>query len=263
MTQTDTSLLEHEMNLPRIRTITMDHPWQWLAKGWRDLSTVPSFSLSYGAIFVIISYLLAAGLINENLFFIIPPLSAGFFLVAPLLGIGLYQISASLERGEKVEFCQAWKAWQRNDVHLAAMGVVLLLLLIAWMLAAILVFALLYTKPIPTWERFIPEVFLSGDSPLFLFTGIGVGGLFAAFTFSIAAVSTPLLMDRQIDVVSAMKVSMEAVKTNWKPMMLWAALIAMFVGVGLLSFFLGLFVTMPLVGHATWYAYRDLIESDN
>ena len=251
-----------EDHMPVVNEITMDHPWQWLAHGWKDLSQAPKYSLTYGAVFTLVSSLLTLGLVYEELFFVIPPLAAGFFLVAPLLGIGLYNISHTLEEHKEVRFCQAWKAWKRNEVHLAGMGVTLLLILIAWMLAANLVFALLFDKPVPTWENFIPQVFLSGDSPLFLFGGIGVGALFAAFTFSITVVSVPMLMDRQVDLVTAMHTSWRAVLLNWQAMALWASLIVMFVGVGIVTFYIGLIVTMPLVGHATWHAYRDLVQPE-
>ncbi len=248
--------------LPVVNVITLDHPWQWLADGWRDMMQAPKFSIAYGAVFVIVSILLTMGMVYEKLFFVIPPLAAGFFLVAPLLGIGLYNISATLEEGKPVQFCQALKAWKRNEVHLAGMGVTLLLILLAWMLAANVVFALLFDKPVPTWENFIPQVFLSGESPVFLFSGIAVGALFAAFTFSITVVSVPLLMDRQIDLVSAMQTSMRAVRMNWQAMALWASLIVMFVGIGLATFYIGLLFAMPLIGHATWHAYKDLIQHD-
>lgn len=247
---------------PRVNAITLDHPWDWLARGWKDLSSAPKFSLAYGAVFVVVSWLLTYGLMSEDMFFIVPVLAAGFFLVAPLLGIGLYQISDSLERGEQVKFCNALTAWKRNDVHLSAMAVVLVLVMLVWMLAAILVFALLYDQPVPTWENFVPVVFLSGESPLFLFTGIGVGAFIAAFAFAISAITVPLLMDRQVDVLTAMQTSVQAVRTNWQAMALWASLIVMFVGVGLVTFYLGLLVAMPLVGHATWHAYRDLVPRD-
>lgn len=245
---------------PKVNTITLDHPWEWLAKGWKDLTRAPKFSLAYGAVFVVVSYLLTLGLVAEDLFFIIPPLAAGFFLVAPLLGIGLYQISDTLERGEQVQFCNALTGWKRNQVHLSAMALVLVML--AWMLAALLVFALLYHQPVPTWENFIPVVFLSGKSPAFLLTGILVGALIAAFTFAISAITVPMLMDRQVDVFTAMHTSVQAVRTNWQEMTLWACLIVMFVGIGLVTFYLGLIVAMPLVGHATWHAYRDLVPRD-
>ncbi|MCU0836170.1 MAG: DUF2189 domain-containing protein [Chromatiaceae bacterium] len=248
--------------IPKVNTITLDHPWAWLAKGWKDLSRAPKFSLAYGTVFVLVSYLLTLGLVSEDLFFIIPPLAAGFFLVAPLLGIGLYQISDTLERGEQVQFCNALTAWRRNQVHLSAMALVLVMVMLAWMLAALLVFALLYHQPVPTWENFIPVVFLSGTSPAFLLTGIAVGALIAAFTFAISAITVPMLMDRQVDVFTAMQTSVHAVRTNWQAMALWACLIVMFVGVGLATFYLGLIVAMPLVGHATWHAYRDLVPRD-
>ena len=142
------------------------------------------------------------------------------------------------------------------------MGIVLMLIMLVWMLAANLVFVLFFDRPIPTWENFIAVVFLSGESPLFLFVGIVTGGAIALFTFAISAVTVPLLMDRQIDVMTAMQTSFAAVRLNWRPMMLWASLIAMFVGVGIFTLYLGLLVSMPLVGHATWHAYRDLIEPE-
>jgi len=142
------------------------------------------------------------------------------------------------------------------------MALTLTMVLLVWMLAAILVFALFYDRPIPTWENFIPQVFLSGRSPLFLFTGVSVGAVIALFTFSITVVTVPMLMDRRIDLLSAIKTSLEATRRNWSAMALWASLIVMFVGVGLVTFYLGLIVTMPLVGHATWHAYRDLVQQD-
>ncbi len=247
---------------PRVNTITFDNPWEWLAKGWSDLTRAPRFSLLYGAFFVVLSYLLTWGLVAEGMFFIIPPLTAGFFLVAPLLGIGLYQISENLEKGERLQFCQALEGWKRNEVQLGAMALVLVMVMLLWMLAGILLFALLYDQPVPTWENFIPAVFLSGDSPIFVFSGIAVGAVIAAFTFSISAITVPMLMDRNTDVMTAMCTSVEAVRVNWQAMTLWACLIVMFVGVGLVTFYIGLLVAMPLVGHATWHAYRDLVPRD-
>jgi uncharacterized membrane protein len=248
--------------LPRIRQITLDHPWQWLAAGWKDLTVSLKYSLSYGVIFFLVSLLLTLGLIYGNTFFIIPPLAAGFFLVAPILGLGLYKISASLEQNQPVSFGQILTAWRANPVYLGGMCVVLVFILLVWMMIANLVFALFFDQPIPTWENFIPKVFLSGESAAFLFWGIASGGLMAAFTFAISAITVPLLMDRDIDLVRAMQTSVQAVRMNWRPMLLWACLITMFVGVGLVTFYIGLIVTMPLVGHATWHAYRDLVEPD-
>lgn len=248
--------------VPHVNEITLEQPWEWVAKGWADLRRARKFSLAYGLFFFFVSVLLTIGLFYEGLFFIVPPLAAGFFLVAPMLGIGLYQISENLERGESVEFCQALQAWRRNEVHLSAMAVVLVLVMLAWVLAALLVFALFYDNPMPTLENFFPQVFLSGENNGFLAAGIISGGAIAAFAFAISAITVPMLMDRQVDVMTAMRTSMEAVKRNWQPMALWAALIVMFVGLGIVTYYVGLIVAMPLVGHATWHAYRDLVPAE-
>lgn len=247
---------------PRVNTISLESPWEWLAKGWNDLQRAPRFSLAYGAFFALVSVLLTLGLMWEGLFFIVPPLVAGFFLVAPLLGIGLYQISENLAAGREVQFCQALEAWKRNDVQLAAFAVVLVLVMLAWMLTALVVFALFYANPVPTWDRFFAEVFLSGENNGFLAAGILAGAVIAAFTFAISAVTVPMLMDRGVDVMTAMRTSVQAVKQNWQPMALWAALIVMLVGLGIATYYAGLIVAMPLVGHATWHAYRDLVPRD-
>ena len=242
--------------------VTLEQPWEWISKGWEDLKRAPKFSLAYGAVFALVSVLLTLGLLAEGLFFIVPPLAAGFFLVAPLLGIGLYQISENLEEGKQVEFCQALEAWRRNEVQLSAMAVVLVLVLLVWMLSALVVFALFFHSLVPTWENFIPRSSCRVRTTASWPRASSSAVLIAAFTFAISAVTVPMLMDRQIDVVTAMRTSMEAVKKNWQAMTLWAALIVMFVGLGIVTYYVGLIVAMPLVGHATWHAYRDLVPRD-
>ncbi len=247
---------------PRINEISLERPWEWVVKGWADLREAPRFSLAYGTVFVIVSVLMTLGLLAENLFVIVPALAAAFFLIAPLLGIGLYQISANLEADRPVEFCQALQAWRQNEVQLAAMALILVFVLLVWMLAAILIFALFYDNPVPTWANFLPTLFLSGENNTFVAAGVIGGGLIAAFTFCISVVTVPMLMDRPVDVVTAMRTSMAAVRKNWQAMSLWAALIVMFVGLGILTYYIGLLITMPLIGHATWHAYRDLVPRD-
>ncbi len=247
---------------PRVNQIALERPWEWLARGWADLRAAPRFSLTYGAAFVVVSLMITSAMMVDGFFFLVPVLVAAFFLVAPMLGIGLYQLSANLEADRPVQFCQALEAWQRNRTQLGAMSLVLVMVMMVWMLAAILIFALLYDNPVPTWENFIPTLFLSGDNNVFVLTGILVGGVIAAFTFAISAVAVPMLMDRQVDVMTAMRTSAAAVRQNWQPMTLWAALIVLFVGLGILTWFIGLCVAMPIVGHATWHAYRDLVPAD-
>ena len=259
---TATATHEPHADTPKVNEISLESPWEWLAKGWEDLKRAPRFSLTYGAVFALFSVLMTLGLFYEGLFFMVPPLAAGFFLVAPLLGIGLYQISENLTAGRPLEYCQALQAWRRNSAQLGAMAVILVLVMLVWMLTALVVFALFYDNPMPTFENFVPQVFLSGENNGFVAAGIVSGGLIAAFAYCISAITVPMLMDRQVDVMTAMRTSVEAVKRNWAPMTLWAALIVMFVGLGIVTYYVGLIVTMPLIGHATWHAYRDLVPHD-
>ena len=260
----ETTTTDPVAHLPRpsINAVTLDEPWQWLAAGWKDLTHAPKVSLSYGLIFVVVSWLLTLLLFNGRLFFLVPPLAAGFFLVAPLLGIGMYSVSRAIEKGEAVGYGVIKEAWRSNPVHLSAMGLFLMFLLLVWMLAANLVFALFFDRPVPDFENFVTQVFLSGESPLFLLMGLVSGAVIALFTFAVSVVTVPLLMDRDVDVMTAVQTSLAATRQNWQVMLLWASLIAMFVGVGIFTFYIGLLVSMPLIGHATWHAYRDVVAPE-
>lgn len=249
--------------LPKVREITLNEPWKWLALGWHDLLSVPRYSLPYGLVFVIVSYLILWGLIDGGMFFLLPLLAAGFFLSAPILGIGLYGISRALEKNSKIEFCQIQKSWNSNPFHISAMGIILMMIMLFWMLTSILVFVFFFDQTATLqWDNFFLEVFFSGENTLFLMMGTAFGGIIALFTFAISVVTVPLLMDRQIDFMSAIKTSVATVQKNPKAMLLWAYLIAMLVCISFLTYFIGLLITMPVIGHATWHAYRDLIEPD-
>lgn len=247
---------------PEVRKISLEEPWKWLALGWNDMRAAPYFSLTYGMIFVVVSYLILWGLIDGGMFFILPLLAAGFFLSAPILGLGLYGISRALEQKKAIEFCQIQKSWRSNPVHISAMGIILMLIMLFWMFSSILVFIMFFDNPTLEWEAFFSEVFFSGKNNLFLVTGIAFGGLIALFTFCISVITVPLLMDRQIDFMTAIKTSVAAVRKNPKELLLWAYLIAMMVCMSFLTYFVGLLIAMPVIGHATWHAYRALVEPE-
>ena len=191
--------------------------------------------------------------------FMVPFLIAGFFLMAPLMSIGLYQMSAHLERGESLRTCQALEAFRRNQGQLGIVTGILFVSLQAWLLTSVVLVVMLFTDPFPTFERFVPVVFLSGEHNLVLLAVTLVGAAFAAFVYCISVVTVPLLIDRHVDAVTAMRASAQAVLRNPGPMLLWAGLIVLIAGIGLATFFIGLFLAIPLVGHASWHAYRDLI----
>ncbi len=247
---------------PSVNRVTLDHPWQWLAKGWGDIKTAPGYSLRYGAGIVLISGVIVLLTLFGHLSFLIPFLTAGFFLMAPLLAIGLYQMSAHLERGESLDRCQAVEAVKHNQGQLGIATGFLFMIMQLWILASVFLFIMLFHDPFPTWENFVPVVVLSGQYTGLLTALVLVGAFFAACAFCVSAITVPMLIDRQVDGFTAMRTSIRAVTLNWAPMLLWAALLVLIVGAGLLTFYVGLFLAVPLVGHATWYAYRDLVARD-
>jgi len=245
----------------RVNHISLAQPWQWIEKGWQDVRAAKQYSLAYGAVIVLISGLITLGLMGEHLGFMVPFLAAGFYLLAPVIGLGLYQMSAHLERNEPLKFCHFLEAWRHNQGQLGVITAGLLIIMQLWMMSNFVLFALLYTGMHPPLENFFSRVFLSGDNNAFAFASIGVGFLLAWVAYAISAISVPMLMDREVDGFTAIRTSVKAVTENWLPMTLWAVLIVMFIGLGLLTFYVGLFIAMPLVGHATWHAYRDLVPA--
>lgn len=258
MTQSETLSTTADSQF-RIQKLTLDHPWSWLAKGWRDLCHAPLPSLGYGLIFVMAGYLLVAVILYSELFYLLLPLLSGFFLVGPVAAVGLYEISRRNELGEPVTWWNAVSAWRGNIGQLAAFGMILMLIFVAWIRLATLVFALVYQGVTPSWESFIQVVFLRPESFPLLVAAFVLGGFLALTVFAISAVSVPLLLDRSTSALDAMRYSFQAVRRNPRPMLLWATIIVAFIGIGLLSFLLGLVVMLPLIGHGTWHAYRDTL----
>ena len=242
-----------------VNKISLAQPWEWIEKGWRDMLAARRYSLTYGTVIVLISGLITLGLMSEGMFFIVPFLAAGFYLLAPIIGLGLYQMSAHVERNEPIQFCSALEAWRRNQAQLGVITAGLLIIMQLWMMSNFVLFALLFNGMHPPLENFFSNVFLSGQHNAFAFASIAVGFLLAWLAYAISAISVPMLMDRRVDGFTAIRTSVKAVTQNWAPMTLWALLIVLFIGLGLMTFYVGLAIAMPLVGHATWHAYRDLV----
>lgn len=230
--------------------------------GWKDLLAAPTVSLGYGVVFAGLGYLLTVGLFALDVFYLVLPMTAGFLIIGPLAAVGLYEISRRRAAGEKTSLGAALRAWQRNPSQIALMGVALLLVLIAWSRIAALIFMLYFgIGNVPSVDKLLVETFLTPSSLPFLVFGTAVGGVLAAFTFAISAVSIPMLLDRpESNVIEAIATSYKAVATNPKPMALWGLLIVLFAGAGLATLYVGLIVALPLIGHATWHAYKDLVQ---
>jgi uncharacterized membrane protein len=245
---------------PKIRKVELDRPWAWLAAGWRDLRRAPVVSLTYGVIFAGLGYGITLGLWWSGLTYLILPMVCGFIIVGPLMAVGLYEVSRRLHAGEPVSVKAALLAWGRNASQIGLMCIALMLFLFAWIRIAALLFMLFYGLAPPSLETLVADTFLSPEGLPFLITGTIIGALFAGLAYAISVVSIPLLLDRpDANVITAIATSIVAVKENPATLAFWAVLIAGFVGAGLVTLYLGLIVTLPLIGHATWHAYRDLV----
>jgi len=252
-----------EIPMPRIHKRDLDRPWQWLNAGWGDLRRAGPISLLYGLACSLAGGVLTAVIWALDWLYLVLPLMAGFMFMGPLLAVGIYYVSRELEAGNKPRLYESMMAWRSNPQQLALMGLALMLFMLAWIRIAQIIFALFFAENPPRPEvEFIVDVFLSAESIPFLTVGSIVGGVLAAIVFSISAISIPLLVDKPANVLTAIATSVAAVRENFWTMALWAWLIVLFIGAGIATFYVGLIVTMPLIGHATWHAYKDLVVWD-
>ena len=244
---------------PRIRQEPVDRPWAWLGAGWRDLCANWRLSLACGLVPVAAGWLVIGLLAWRDLPYLVLPLGAGFFFAGPFLAVGLYEISRRREAKLLVDGEGVFLAWRRNPDQLALMGVLLLFFHLVWMRMAQLLFALFEWRT-QSWDRFADLLWSSSRSLPFLATGIACGAVLAATVFAIAAFAIPYLLDRrESNLFEAVATSVAAVRLNPKPMALWAALIVFLVAIGMVPGLIGLAITVPIVGHATWHAYRDIV----
>ena len=243
----------------RVMLIGRADVWGWLRLGWRDYCRHPGRSTAYGAVFVLLGYGLVFGLKALGMLYLITPMIAGFLLIAPLLALGFYALSRDAEQGRPPSLWRALNAWQDNSFHVITAGLLLMLFMMIWVRIAALIFALFFPYTALTWHAAF-EALLTPDGQLFLAVSTVVGGGMAVIGFTFSAFSLPLLLDRRVDAFAAGYLSGLAVLANPGPMLLWAAVIAGLTGIGLLTGFLGLMITLPVLGHATWYAYRRVIR---
>ena len=244
---------------PAIRRVAFDAPWAWLAAGWRDLWSAPVISLTYGAAFAAAAYAFVFQLSQTNALPLMLPLAGGFLLVGPLLAVGLYEISRRRERNQRASFQDIISAVRQSGGQLAFFGVLLLLLYFFWMQIASLLFMLFFgNSDIPPVENFIPTLLFTPHGLGLLVIGTAVGAIFASVAFGVSAIAVPMLLDRKVDVITAVTASVRAVDLNRPAMILWAVLIAGLIAMGFAALFAGLAIVFPLIGYATWHAYREL-----
>lgn len=235
-------------------------PLRWLSAGWADLKRAPMASIGYGLIVMALSLALTFSVAASQIYYLLLPLLSGFFLIAPALGMGLYEMSRQVERGEVPTLRGALGAIMKTRFEVSTMGAFVTVIFLAWIMLANLIFVGLSSGITPAADNALAFLLSVENLPM-LAVGTLVGGVFAIAIFALTAVSVPMLLDRpEVNVLSAMQVSVSACLYNWRPMLLWATLIVLCILASFATLYVGLAILFPLLGHATWHAYRDLVH---
>lgn len=232
---------------------------QWLSAGWRDFVRQPADSLLYGLGVFIVSAAIVFGLVAFGWDYILFPAFAGFMVVGPLVAIGLYEKSRRLAAGTPVGFMDMVFVRPASGGQMLFSGVMLCGLMLLWMRAAVIVYALFFgLLPFPGLDMIAPMLFTTPMGWALLFVGSTVGALFAAFSFAISVFAVPMLLAERVDSLTAMGTSMQLVWNNLPVMLAWGAIVLTLFVLSLATGLLGLIVVFPLLGHGTWHAWRAI-----
>lgn len=242
---------------PTIRSgLPLSAPLDWIRAGMQDLRACRGASLFYGVCFALGGILVILTL--RNAVPLVSGLITGTLLIGPLFAIGLYELSRQCERKEKPALRPSLLAWRGPLSAVAVYSFIVIIIYLVWARAGLVVFALFYDGGMPTLSSLL-TMLLRFNNPSFLIAYFLVGGFFATLVFSVSVVSIPLMLDRDQDAITSMIASFLALARNPLVLLLWGFLITLLIAFGILLGYLGLIVTGPLVGHATWHAFRALI----
>lgn len=239
----------------KLADLTAADPFRWLALGWKDFTTCPKVGLFYGACFFIMGH--ALWYVFQAAPAYVLALSAGFLLMGPFLCLGIYDASRAIEEGRRPSLRASLASWRPTKGTMAIFAGVLLILEMLWGRASLVVFAVTFNT-MPSTENLLAKL-VRIENIEFLITYTVVGAIFAGLIFVTSAISIPMILDRQTDAISSGLTSIRACLQNPGVMLLWGALITITVVLAMLPWFLGLLLAGPVLGHATWHAYRGIV----
>lgn len=244
-----------------LRKLQKDDIHNALVAGWNDLKRAPVYGLTVGALHALGGWFAIYFAKISGLHYFAYPLLTGFALVSPFMAASLYEVSRRMEAGEPLSWGAVLRSVKASGGRdLGWMALVSLFAFILWVDFSFFLYLVFYGAHMPDPADFVREALSTEKGIIFIVVGNMFGGLIAFAIFSITVVSVPLLLDRDVDFVTAMISSVRAVKLNPWPLLAWALTIALFLAFGLLSGLLGLIVVLPLLGHASWHVYRKLVE---
>lgn len=257
--------------LPQVRTVGLMQPMTWLVLAWRDMARSGWISFAHGLAITAFGGAILA--VAHHRFWLLAGALSGFLVVAPVLATSLYALSRALEQRQEANLgvvLKTWLNWQNSHFNkwgndywcMVQFGALLALAATGWVITSAAFITLLAPVPVETPMDFMRHVVLANNGWLFKLW-LGLGSLLAAPIFASSVIAMPLLLDRRASLRVAVLTSWQVVVANPLPMAFWAALILGFTLLGLGSLLLGLIFVMPMLGHASWHAYRDLVDASS
>ncbi|RAI43382.1 DUF2189 domain-containing protein [Rhodoplanes roseus] len=246
---------------PQVRKVAVKDIVEALAAGLRDFQAAPLYGLAFGALYAIGGMLIVWSAFMAGVGYLAYPLAAGFALVGPFVAVGLYEVSRRRETGEPLSWSAVLRTiWAQHHRELGWMAFVTLFVFVVWMYQVRLLIALMLgLRSFTSLHEFLVVLATTPEGWLFLVIGHAIGAALSLVLFSLTVVSFPLLLDRDVDFVTAMITSVRAVATSPVPMIGWAIVVVLLLLVASLPGFLGLVVVLPVLGHATWHLYRRIV----
>ena len=245
-------------------------PIRWLKLAWQDIKNAPKVSLCWGLIIALISLVVAVMAFKLGKFALLALLLSGFTYVAPLLGVALYSVSRGLEMDKEPTFAYSLRFVKRLIPHASGFFIVQLVILMIWSRSGMIATAFFPTSEYEQtlfWDALKRgNLLYSGEGSEFLhflLLGSTFGAIFATLTFFITAVSLPMLADKKVDMIAVILTSINACLRNKWTMLIWAILICALIAIGILTFFIGFIVIMPLLGYGAWHAYRETVDASS
>jgi uncharacterized membrane protein len=245
-----------------IRKIGLADVRDALRQGLDDFAAMPSHVIFIGLIYPIIGFVLARLAFGYDVLPLLYPLATGFALVGPLAAVGLYELSRRRERGLDTHWTHVFDVRKSPSAGaILALGVLLMLIFIAWLATAQAIYQSLFGVLAPSsLTRFAGDVLTTRSGWDLIVLGNAIGFLFALVVLVISVVSFPLLLDRDVGAAVALWTSVRAVAVNPVPMAAWGLIVAALLVIGMLPFFFGLAIVVPILGHSTWHLYRKVVE---